>query len=154
MTQRLGKRGADIIKARETLRLKAYMPTANDRPTIGWGSTRGVAMGMTITEEEAAVRFLEDTADAVREVVKLPCPLTPAMFDALVSLVFNNGAGSISSTSTIGKALRTGDYFSAWAGFPLWRKQRNKTTGELDDVLGLARRRSEEMVLFFMDGLP
>ena len=144
----LGPRGSALIKGYETLRLNAYMPTPNDRPTIGWGSTRNVKMGDTITVKQAEVRFTEDTAWAVDAVNKLGVPLSQSMFDSLVSLVFNTGAGAISASSTIGKALHERRYFDAWAGLSLWRKQAGK------DLRGLALRRADEMKLFMQDPLP
>lgn len=155
----LGPRGESIIKSIETLRLTAYRPTPSDRWTIGWGSTRNVKQGMTIDIAEAQRRFASDTSDAIREVNKLLYSgviLSQSMFDALVSLVFNVGGGAIDSDSTIGLALRSKptDYYAAWAGFVLWRKQRNRSTGELQNLLGLARRRAQEMVLFLEDDIP
>lgn len=144
----LGPRGETLIKSYEKLKLIAYMPTPQDKPTIGFGHTKGVKMGMTCNIQQAQQWFLEDTSDAVLEVRKVAVPLTQSMFDALVSLVFNAGASSISVTSTIGKALRSRSYYLAWAGFTLWRKQARK------DLLGLARRRGEEMSLFLEDGMP
>jgi lysozyme len=144
----LGARGADLIKHYETLRLQAYRPTKNDIPTIGWGHTQGVKIGDTCSPEQAELWFMQDTADAVSTVQKLNLPLTQSMFDALVSLVFNVGAGSITSTSTIGMALRQRYYYMACGAFFLWRKQKGA------DLLGLARRRAKEMVLFLEDGMP
>lgn len=155
----LGPRGESLIKSFEQLRLIAYLPTPNDVPTIGYGSTRGVKLGMTITREQADRMFDIDVLQAVTSVNSLPCKLTQSMFDALVSLVFNVGPGAVKAGSTIGDALRyqlkartvtehQAVYFSAWAGFALWRKQAKK------DLLGLARRRAKEMQLFFEDGLP
>ena len=144
----LGKRGEELIKSYEQLRLEAYLPTPDDVWTIGFGSTRAVSRGMKITIEQAEERFEVDTHDAIMAVSRLPVNLTQSMFDALVSLVFNVGPGCVSAASTIGKALRSGDYYGAWAGFTLWRKQAGK------DLLGLARRRSREMVLFLEDGIP
>lgn len=145
---KLGRRGEALIKGIETLRLEAYLPTTDDVPTIGWGSTHGVKLGMKITVEEAQARFVTDTADAVRDVIALTCPLSESMADALISLVYNAGPGTISPTSTIGAALRKRDYFAAWAGFALWRKQAGK------DLRGLARRRGLEMALFMEDPFP
>lgn len=153
----LGPRGEELIKSYEKLRLSAYRPTPNDVWTIGYGHTKGVKPGQTITLEQAELFFTEDTADAVKAVDLLakkmngasPDPvLTPSMVDALISLVFNVGASAVSSGSTIGSMLISGDYFKAWIGFGLWRKQASK------DLLGLARRRSREMVLFLEDGIP
>lgn len=145
---KLGKRGEELIKSYEQLRLKAYLPTPADVWTIGWGHTKGVKEGDTCTIEEAQRFFEEDTASAVATVNALQLPLTQAMFDALVSLVFNAGPEAIGLTATIGKAFRLHRWAEAWAGFTLWRKQGGK------DLLGLMRRRSEEMVLFLNDGLP
>lgn len=146
----LGSRGESLIKSYETLRLEAYMPTKNDRPTIGWGHTRGVKMGMKINTDKAQEFFREDVRDAIDAVKTLPCNLTESMADALISLVFNAGSIAINSGSSIGLALRstTPNYFSAWRAFSLWTKQGSK------DLLGLARRRSKEMDLFLQDGLP
>lgn len=149
MSMRLGTRGEVLIKSFETLRLTGYLPTPNDRPTAGWGHTGpDVKMGQTYTIEQANQWFLSDVNSAVSVVSSLPVKLTQSMFDALVSLVFNVGPSCVNGSSTIGKALRSGDYYTAWAGFALWRKQKGK------DLLGLARRRSKEMVLFLEDGLP
>lgn len=144
----LGPRGEALIKSYETLRLSAYMPTKNDKPTIGWGHTRGVEMGMVITKDEADKFFREDVQEAIDAVRTLPCDLTGSMADALISLVYNAGPDATATKNTIFKALMKKDYFAAWRGFSLWTKQ----AGE--DMLGLARRRAKEMVLFFEDGLP
>jgi len=145
---KLGPRGESLIKGYETLRLSSYMPTPNDKPTIGYGHTRGVKLGTTCTQEQAEKWFLEDTGEAVENVNDLNILLTQSMFDALVSLVYNAGPDVVATKNTIFKALSRGDYFAAWRGFCLWTKQDGK------DLLGLARRRSQEMVLFMVDGLP
>ena len=146
----LGPRGEALIKSYETLRLQAYMPTKNDRPTIGWGHTRDVKMGQTITKDQAEKFFREDVQNAIDAVRALPCNLTESMADALISLVFNVGASAINAGSSIGLALRMENpsYFSAWRAFALWTKQGKS------DLLGLARRRAKEMDLFLQDGLP
>lgn len=149
MSMRLGTRGEVLIKSFETLRLTGYLPTPNDRPTAGWGHTGSdVKIGQTYTIEQANQWFLSDVNSAVFVVSSLPVKLTQSMFDALVSLVFNVGGSCVNGNSTIGKALRSGNYYAAWTGFALWRKQKGK------DLLGLARRRAKEMVLFLEDGLP
>ena len=155
---RLSLHGESLIKSFEQLRLTAYRPTRNDVWTIGYGSTRDVHEGLSITIDQAQLRFINDTSSAVGAVSALPCALTQSMFDALVSLVFNVGPGAIKFNSTIhtalvypisaGKPKGAPDYFAAWAGFALWRKQSGK------DLLGLARRRAKEMELFLADGLP
>lgn len=149
---RLGPRGEMLIKSYERCRLKAYAATAAERAdgiwTIGWGHTKGVTKGMTCTREQADAWFLEDVDPAARAVNALGVPLTQSMFDALVSLVFNCGAGCIRKESTIGRALRVGAYDHAADGFTLWVYQRGRR------LPGLERRRREEQALFLADGFP
>lgn len=143
----LGRRGAELIKSYEKLSLVAYKPTPQDVWTIGWGHTRGVQEGMICSKEAAETWFIKDTQEAVDAVNALNVPLTQAMFDALVSLTFNTGA-AVARGNTIQRCLILKDYYGAWKGISLWTKQMGK------DLLGLARRRSTEMVLFLEDGLP
>lgn len=140
-----GRRGLDLIKRYETLHLKAYLPTPNDVPTIGWGHTRGVRMGDTCTEEQAEAWLREDLADAERAVNSIDVPLTQAAFDALVSFVFNVGASAVDGRHVVGRSLRAGDVVGAWRGLALWINQAGKP------LRGLARRRAEEMALFMDD---
>jgi lysozyme len=148
MSMTLGKRGEALIKSKETLRLKAYLPTPHDVPTLGWGHTRNVTIGMTCTAEQAERWFQEDVAGAVRIIGFLGFELSQSMFDALVSLVYNAGPAPLATTATIGAALRKRDWFGAWRGFALWTKQGSK------DLRGLAERRAQEMALFMEDPLP
>lgn len=179
MTLALGTRGVALIQRSEQLRLKAFKPTPADVWTIGWGHTKGVKDGDTCTLEQANAWFLEDVAISEQAINRLGYKLTQAMFDALVSLAYNCGVGSVAveslpgdaswneilaidawnwlfdlnlspsaQESTVGNALAAARYYTAWRGFALWTKQAGK------DLLGLARRRSEEMALFLEDGLP
>lgn len=149
---RLGLRGEKLIKSYETLKFSAYLPTRDDVPTIGWGRTKNVKMGDICTIDQAEKWFREDVAwaeEAVNELItKWNVKLSQSMFDALVSLVFNTGPSSVTLASTIGRALDSGDYCLACNAFFLWRKQKGK------DLLGLARRRAKEMVLFLEDNFP
>lgn len=143
----LGKRGKDLIKSFEKLRLISYRPTPNDVWTIGWGHTNGVREGMTI-DEATAERFLtEDVRKTEVAINDAGAKLTQSMFDAIVSLCFNVGIRAVSDHATIGRAIRSGDWIDAWRGFDLW----TATSGA---ELGLARRRSREMALFLEDGWP
>lgn len=89
--------------------LVAYLDDAGV-PTIGFGSTRGVYLGMTITEEEAHERMRSDLGDAERAVERLvKVELTQDQFDALVSFVFNVGVGAFAE-STLLRLLNQGRY--------------------------------------------
>jgi len=140
---KLGPRGEELIKSYEKLELKAYLPTLNDRPTIGWGSTKGVKMGDVITINVANELFKNDVAVAEKIVHRLNVPLTQAMFDSLTSLAFNTGTLG----ESIPEYLRSGDYYMACQSIFLWRKQAGR------NLLGLARRRAREIQLFLEDGV-
>lgn len=131
-----------MIKDSEALRLTSYLPTPNDRWTIGWGHTSNVTEGMVITEVQAEAFLRSDLGwaeDAVNAKVKVG--LTQHHFDALVSFVFNIGAGAFSS-STLLRKLNAGDYAGAANEFPRWNKQKGKVLG------GLVTRRAMEMEYF------
>lgn len=143
-----GETGLDLLKHHEQLRLKAYKPTPNDKWTIGWGSTSGVKKGDVITEEQALERLRKDLSTAeecVNELVDVD--LTQNQFDALVCFVFNVGVGAFRD-STLRRMLNHGQYDEAAKQFRRWNKQRNLTTGELEDLAGLTKRRRDEERLF------
>ncbi len=146
--RKLSNAGANMIKAHEKCVLKAYMPTPNDKPTIGYGHTAGVKMGDTITQAEADLYFLQDiewAEAAINSLVKVP--LTQNQFDALVSLIFNIGPGNFIDSSLLA-ALNRSEYDVAADKFLQWNKQRNKRTGKLEVLRGLTKRRNEERTLF------
>ena len=131
-----------IIKKYEGLRLKAYMPTRFDVPTIGYGHTKSVRMGDVITKEKAEELFLEDIEWVVRAVDKhVKVPLTLNQKEALCSFVFNVGEGNFKS-STLLKKLNKKDYVGAADQFCRWNKQGTTV------LRGLTRRRGEERELF------
>lgn len=132
----------NLIKKWESLELKAYLPTPNDVWTIGWGHTKGVKRGMTITRHQAQRFFEEDVQwaeDAVNKLVKVP--LNQNQFDALVSFVFNIGETNFRN-STLLRKLNRKDYEGAANEFPRWKHQKGKV------LRGLVRRRAEEMEIF------
>ena len=118
------------------------MPTPEDVPTIGWGHTRGVAMGDTCTQAEADAWFLEDIAwveDCVNRAVT--AQLQQNEFDSACSLCFNIGCRAFSG-STFVKKLNLGDYDGASEAMLLWNKQHGK------ELAGLTARRHAEQRLF------
>lgn len=135
-------KNVNVIKKHEGLRLEAYLPTPNDVWTIGYGHTHTTKQGMKITEAQAEKFLYLDIAwaeEAVNTLVKVR--LTQNQFDALVSFVFNVGAGAFSK-STLLRLLNAGDYEGAANQFLRWNKQKGKVLN------GLTRRRQEEMELF------
>jgi lysozyme len=136
--------GRERIAAHEGLRLVAYPDpgTGGDPWTIGVGHTGGVRPGDRITREQAMRYLAEDLATAEAAITAaVRVPLTQNRFDALVSLVFNIGAGAFRS-STLLRLLNMGDYAGAAAQFLRW----NKAGGR--EMPGLTRRRADERDLF------
>lgn len=117
--------------------------------TIGWGSTKGVRSGQKITVEEAEEKLRDDlkTAEsAVKQHVSVP--LSQGQYDALVSFIFNLGAGNFRS-STLLKRLNRGLYDDVPEQLMRWNKAR--VSGKLTVLRGLTRRRAAEAAIFSRD---
>lgn len=145
----------DFLREKEDLRLKAYYPTPNDVPTIGWGTTvypngKRVKMGDICTKEEAEVFFSYDVDQFSKGVRKLiMIPLEQHQFDALVSLAYNIGLGQKGlAGSDLLEFVNAKDFIRASKQFELWDNQRNQKTGKLEELPGLVTRRLQEKKLF------
>jgi len=145
-----------LIQHFEGLRLDAYWDAAGGVWTIGYGHTGAdVAQGQSITREEACALLAQDVY-AASAVVRRACAgvdLTQGQFDALVSFVFNVGAGRQNvkpgfvyllngKPSTLLVRLRAGDVTGAADEFPKWVYAGGKR------LPGLVRRRAAERELF------
>lgn len=134
-----------LIARAESCRLRAYRCPAGI-PTIGWGETEGVRLGMVWTQEEADRRFCEsltDYADAVRRL--LTEHATPQQLGALVSLAYNIGLGALKK-STVLRQHNAGRFDAASRAFTLWNKAR--VGGQLTELAGLTSRRAAEAALY------
>lgn len=123
----------------EAFRPTAYLPTPNDVPTIGFGTTGGVQMGDKITVERALVRLLAD-ADKFQAALKTcigDVPLYQHEWDAYVSWAYNVGTGA-ACRSTLVRRLQAGDYAGACAELLRWNKQAGQV------LRGLTLRRQDE----------
>jgi lysozyme len=148
---------ASVIGGHEGYKLTIY-PDEGGLPTVGRGhlvlSTdtvirNGVPTKLspygpvtTITPAEADAFFERDT-EAARNTVanKVATPISENQRAALVSLVFNIGAGAF-ATSTLLRKLNTGDLSGAADQFLVWKKVRGV------DSPGLLSRRQSERALF------
>lgn len=111
-------------------------------PTICVGSTRKVFLGQTASLRECEERLQEDTTYAGKGVARLVrVRLTQEQYDALVSFVFNVGAGAFSK-STLLRKLNDGDCLGAAQEFPRWVYAKKKR------LRGLVRRRALEAEMF------
>lgn len=145
---KLSKRGLDLIQSFEGYHTAqpdgscvAYLCPANV-PTIGWGCTEGVRLGMRWTREESDAALMRELAQFEAAVDRLvTVEINQNEFDALVSFAYNCGAGALGRSSIL-KRLTADDRAGAAAGFALW----NKGGGRV--LKGLVRRRAAEAALF------
>ncbi len=141
---RTSQNGIDLIKSSEGLRLTAYPdPGTGAEPwTIGYGATRGVTQGMTITQDQAERMLVNDIARFEPQLDTLiKVPVSQNQWDALMSFVYNLGAGNLSS-STLLKLLNAGDFSGAADQFLRWNKSGPNV------LPGLTVRRAAERALF------
>ena len=137
----LGYKGTKILKFFEGCKLTAYQDSVGVW-TIGYGHTKGVSEGMTITQEEAEQMLLTELEEYEGYVEKyVTVPLTQNQFDALVVWVYNLGPTNFRN-STLLKELNSGNYTAAGKEITRW----NKAGGKV--LAGLVRRREAEAKLF------
>lgn len=138
---RTSQSGLSLIKSFEGLRLQAYQDAVGVW-TIGYGATRGVKSGMSISKEQAERMLLNDVQRFEPEVQRLiTAPLNQNQWDALLSFTYNLGATNLES-STLRRLLNAGNYAAAAEQFARW----NKAGGQV--LAGLTRRRQAERDLF------
>ena len=131
--------GINKIKKYENLKLKAYKCSAG-KPTIGYGHTKEVYMGQTITKEKAEEFFREDLKGPERYVNEVnknkKYNLNQNQFDSLVSFTYNAGPKNLKTlTQNRTKAQLTN-------GMKLYNKVGKKV------IKGLVNRRQDEINLF------
>lgn len=147
-SRRINQAGLDLIKEFEGLekrlpngKIAAYLDPI-EIPTIGYGHIKGVFLGQVITREQAEQFLREDLQEAeaaVSDLVKVN--LTDNQFAALVSFVFNLGAGALAS-STLLRELNAGNYQAAADQLLRWVNAGGQR------LAGLVRRRAAERQLF------
>jgi lysozyme len=129
--------GIHLTASFESCRLLAY-PDSKGVPTIGYGHTRNVHLGMTCSQAQAEAWLLADVAVAVNAVDTLVrVSLTQGEYDALVDFAFNCGVAAFHG-STMLKLLNQGNYQAAANEFEKW----DHCDGT--EVAGLLRRRVAE----------
>lgn len=136
-----GKEGINLIKEFEGCRLTAYLCPAGV-PTIGYGRTAGVKLGMKITQAQADEYLKQDLKKYEGYVNKyVKHTLTQNQFDALVSFTYNCGPGNLQ------KLIKNRTLEQIAETLPAY----NKAAGKV--LAGLVRRRKMEQELF-LKGMP
>ena len=129
--------GIQLICRFEGLKTDAYKDAVGV-PTIGYGHTKGVQMGMKITKEQAIEFLKEDLVKAEKAVNKYndKYNFSQNQFDALVSFAFN--IGSIDQLTA--KGTRTIEKIAEC--IPKYNKAGGKK------LQGLVNRRQAELEMF------
>ena len=133
--------GKNLIKEAEGLRLDAYRCLAGV-PTIGWGHTKGVRMGQHITVQMAEDMLVEDIGPIERLLNGLRINFRQEQFDALVSWIFNLGAGNFKSSTMYKRILENANDEEITDQLIKW------TYSGKQQLPGLMKRRVAEANLF------
>lgn len=141
---KINQMGVALIIEFEGFRSSAYLCPANVW-TLGYGSTKGVKQGDTITMYDAKERLKRELVEyeqAVLATLKAP---NENEFSACVVMAYNIGIAGFRSSSVV-KAHNRGDKEAAARAFNLWNKA---TVGGVKKTLpGLTRRRMAEAALY------
>lgn len=135
--------GLELIKRHEGCRLTAYRCPAGVL-TIGYGHTGAdVTPGMAVDLRLADEMLRKDVRWAEEAVSREGLNINQNQFDALVSFVFNVGAGGFRG-STLLKMIRVNPLsLNIRTEFGKWCKSKGST------LPGLALRRKQEAELYF-----
>lgn len=139
------KKGKELIKSFEGLRLEAYKCPAGVW-TIGYGHTSGVKPGQLITEQEANILLESDLVKvdaAINELVT--SKLTQERHNALADFIFNLGIGNFKGSTLLRKINAGANDEEIAAEFRRWIFSAGKK------LPGLERRRATEADLWLKD---
>lgn len=140
------ERGLALIKEHEGYRDTAYRCPSGEW-TIAWGHTSGVREGQRCTPEDAEKWLKQDVASVEREVSYQTqgVSLKQCQFDALVSFVYNLGAGNFRKSTLLKKVRANPDNPSIRDEFGKWIYGGGRV------LPGLVARREAEADLYFSE---
>jgi GH24 family phage-related lysozyme (muramidase) len=122
----LSAAGFGAITLNESYTGTAVVPTQNDRPTVGFGSTfradgSPVRMGDTITPTGAVQRSLAHIArDEAGLKTCVDAPLTQGEYDVLVDFSYQYGAAMTCRSSMV-RMMNAGRYAEACQAYTLYK---------------------------------
>jgi lysozyme len=130
--------GIAAIAGYEGLRTTAYLDPVGI-PTICYGYTENVFLGMKKTKSECVVMLQEEVDRFTKDVLRISqVPLSQGELDAYVSFAYNVGSGNF-QRSTLLQKLRAGDREGACKQLTRWVYAKGK------QLPGLVARRAAEM---------
>ena len=140
----VSKKGIELIKRFEGLRLKAYYCPANVL-TIGYGHTGAdVFQGQVITELEAEQLLVNDLVNFSQGVKnRLAVDVNQYQFDALVSFAYNVGLGAFERSTLLKKVNANRNDYGIKHEFKKW------VYANGSKLKGLELRRNAEAELYF-----
>jgi lysozyme len=135
----------ELIADAEGLSLTAYRCPAG-LPTIGWGQTEDVRLGMVWTKQQADEDLCRSLQSRVRDVLAA-CTVAPSgnELGAMCSFQYNIGQANFLK-STVLKAHNRSDRQSASRAFGLWNQA--TVNGVRQELRGLTSRRAAEAALY------
>lgn len=146
---KISKKGLDLIKKFEGLKLKPYLCSAGV-PTIGYGNTlyengKKVSLKDTIITEQRATELLSNSLQNLEQHVDSFCrdDINQNQFDALVSFAFNLGPYNLKSSTLLKKVNKNPNDPTIRNEFMRWTKAGGKV------LKGLVERRQCEADLYF-----
>lgn len=129
------------LRLLEGWRSEAYLDQGGV-PTIGWGRTEGVRLGMVTTEAQERAwldRELSEIDAHLRRIIKVK--LTQGQYDALVLWAYNVGRAAV-ERSTLVRLLNTGQYSAVPSQLKRWVYVNGKVSR------GLINRRLAEIAIW------
>lgn len=114
------------LVAHEWYTAEALIPTKNDRPTVGFGSTfrddgTPVRLGDTITPPAAVARSIAHIANDEAGLKRcVTGPLTQGEYDQLVGFAYQYGVPT-TCRSTMVREINAGNYLAACEGYTLYK---------------------------------
>ena len=137
----ISQKGIDLIKKFEGCKLYSYRDSVGVA-TIGYGHTKNVKIGMSITQAQADLFLKEDILLFEKSINALNINFTQGEFDALCSWCFNLGVGNFKSSTMYKYIIARKSDLEITDQMVKWHNAGGKP------LLGLKRRRCEEANIF------
>lgn len=141
MQYKVSDKGIDILKQFEGFRNRAYLDSVGV-PTIAWGHTKGVKLGMECDEEQGEKWLKEDIEPLENYLNTIPELDTQGKFDACVDFCYNLGIGNFKSSTLLKKIKNKASDSEICKQFRRWVYAGGKK------LTGLVRRREAECELW------
>lgn len=138
---KISQKGIDLIKRFEGCKLYAYRDSVGVL-TIGYGTTKGVKAGMSITQQQAESFLKRDIVPLEKVLNSMNINFTQGQFDALISFQYNLGAANFKSSTMYKKIISKASDTDITDQMIKWHNAGGKP------LLGLKRRRVAEANMF------